>query len=146
MKKIIFFSFLVLAMLSNATRLLAQANGKCLIVNTTSRAEMDKIVASLKGVPSSAYHYTITTHVNGRTSTRSYGTAPLSSVAKLQGRSNSGGAAADGFSDIIVIVKVGGKLGDLQSKIISQIDERLTNHLVVPVRISANNRRIAVAQ
>jgi hypothetical protein len=104
----------------------AQDTAKGLIINTTSQAEVDKIVASLKGADPATYRLTV-----------NYGAAPLSAVGKVGGSSVAVGAGGVAASDVILAVKVITTGKDLQNSIISKLNSSLTKQSFKSVKASA---------
>jgi hypothetical protein len=128
----------VLFVLFGTTVSKAQDTAKGLIINTTSQAEVDKILETLKNEDPSTYRLTVTTtSKGGRQSSKVYGTAALGSIKKIGGSTGpvGGGYAAN---DIVILVKniVRGK--EIQDAVISQLNTSLSKQAMKSVKINAN--------
>ncbi|WP_342327939.1 hypothetical protein [Pedobacter sp. FW305-3-2-15-E-R2A2] len=136
MKKLLIPICASLFLLFGATSSKAQETAKGLIINTSSQAEVDKVLAALKNEDPSTYRLTVTTNTGGRSSSKVYGTAPIGKIAKLRGSSigTRGGLAA---SDIIVVVKVITKGKAIQDAVISQLNTNLTQKSIQSVKLNA---------
>lgn len=136
MKKLFIPICASLFLMFGATQLKAQETAKGLIINTSSQAEVDKVLATLKNEDPSTYRLTVTTNNGGRSSSKVYGTAPIGTIGKLSGSRviGKGGLSA---ADIIVAVKVITKGKDLQNAVISQLNTNLTKKSVQSVKLNA---------
>ncbi|TKC08856.1 hypothetical protein [Pedobacter frigoris] len=124
MKKLFIPTLCAGLLLFGATASKAQT-AKALIVNTTSEAEVNKIVESLKGADPSTYRLTV-----------NYGTAPLSSIGKVGGATVGAGGGFNA-SDVIVIQKIITNGKDLQNSIISKLNTNLSKQSFKSVKLSA---------
>lgn len=127
-----------LFLLFGTTASKAQDTAKGLIINTSSQAEVDKILETLKNEDPSTYRLTVsTTSKEGRKSSKVYGTAALGSIKKIGGSTGpvGGGYAAN---DIVILVKniVRGK--EIQDAVISQLNTSLSKQAMKTVKINAN--------
>lgn len=136
MKKLFIPICASLFLMFGATQLKAQETAKGLIINTSSQAEVDKVLATLKNEDPSTYRLTVTSNNGGRSSSKVYGTAPIGTIGKLSGSRviGKGGLSA---ADIIVAVKVITKGKDLQNAVISQLNTNLTKKSVQSVKLNA---------
>lgn len=116
-----------------------QETAKGLIVNTSSQAEVDKILETLKGQDPSTYRFTVSTSKGGRVSSKTYGTAAIGTIQKIGGASRpvGGGIAAN---DFVLLVKniFSGK--DIQDAVISKLNTNLSKHAVKTVQINRTMR------
>ncbi len=136
MKKLFIPICASLFLMFGATQLKAQETAKGIIINTSSQAEVDKVLASLKNEDPSTYRLTVTTNKGGRSSSKVFGTAPIGTIGKLSGSkiAGKGGLAA---SDIIIAVKVITNGKELQNAVISQLNTNLTQKSVQSVKLNA---------
>lgn len=136
MKKLLIPICASLFLMFGATQLKAQETAKGIIINTSSQAEVDKVLASLKNEDPSTYRLTVTTTKGGRSSSKVFGTAPIGTIGKLSGSkiTGKGGLAA---SDIIIAVKVITNGKELQNAVISQLNTNLTQKSVQSVKLNA---------
>ncbi|SMC39874.1 hypothetical protein [Pedobacter africanus] len=112
-----------------------QETAKGLIVNTSSQAEVDKILESLKGQDPSTYRFTVTNSKGGRLSSKTYGTAALGSIGKIGGTSRpvGGGVAAN---DIVILVKNVFSGKEIQDAVISKLNTNLSKQAIKTVQIN----------
>ena len=116
-----------------------QETAKGLIVSTTSQAEVDKILETLKGQDPSTYRLTVSTSKGGRLSSKTYGTAAIGSIQKVGGASRpvGGGIAAD---DIVILVKNVFSGKDIQDAVISKLNTNLSRQAMKTVQINRTMR------
>lgn len=108
-------------------------SGKALIINTTSKAEIDKIKESLKDADPSTYRMTITTTDKaGKSKVTTLGSAPISEVNKIKGETRLG-AVKGGYaaSDIVILIKNITSSGVLRDNILKQLDTKLSQSATV---------------
>jgi len=140
MKKLIIPACVALMAAFSAQISKAQETSKGLIVSTSSQAEVNKILETLKNEDPSTYRLTVNTKgANGRVSTKVYGTAPLGSMTKVGGGSigRTGGVAAN---DIIILVKNITKGKEIQDAVISQLNTNLTRQSLKTVQVNHSFR------
>ncbi|WP_276088251.1 hypothetical protein [Pedobacter sp. JY14-1] len=140
MKKLVIPACVALMAVFSAQTSKAQETSKGLIVSTSSQAEVDKILATLKNEDPSTYRLTVSTKgKNGRVSNKVYGTAPLGSMTKIGGSTiGRGGSVA--ASDIIILVKNITKGKDIQDAVISQLNTNLTKQSLKTVQVNHSFR------
>lgn len=116
-----------------------QETAKGLIVSTTSQAEVDKILETLKDQDPSTYRLTVSTSKGGRLSSKTYGTAAIGSIRKVGGASRpvGGGIAAD---DIVILVKNVFSGKDIQDAVISKLNTNLSKQAMKTVQINRTMR------
>ncbi|HMO39544.1 MAG TPA: hypothetical protein PKC76_16190 [Saprospiraceae bacterium] len=130
--KPIFSILVIVAMITTYAQAQKVQTGKALIINTTSKAEVDRIKEALKDADPSTYRLTITTDVKGKPKTTTLGSAPVSEVNKIKGATKLG-SARGGYtaSDVVVIVKVITSGYELRDNILKQMDAKLSKSAVV---------------
>lgn len=136
MKKLLIPICASLFLMLGATASNAQETAKGIIINTSSQAEVDKVLATLKDEDPSTYRLTVTTSKGGRTSSKVFGTAPIGTIGKLRG-SKIGAKGGLSASDIIVAVKVITNGKELQNAVISKLNSSLTQKAVQNVKLNA---------
>ncbi|SHE86020.1 hypothetical protein [Pedobacter caeni] len=136
MKKLLIPICASLFLMLGATAANAQETAKGIIINTSSQAEVDKVLATLKNEDPSTYRLTVTTSKGGRSSSKVFGTAPIGTIGKLSG-SKIGAKGGLSASDVIVAVKVITNGKELQNAVISQLNSNLTKKAVQSVKLNA---------
>jgi hypothetical protein len=124
-------------MMLGSTHLMAQDSAKALIINTSSSAETNKILSSLKSADPSTYRLTVSTTSRGKTSNTVYGTAPLSSIGKLNGSTTKIGSGGYQASDVILAVKVITSGKDFQNQLLNKLNKNLTSQSFKTVNTAA---------
>jgi hypothetical protein len=97
-------------------------------IQTESKEEINKILASLEGVDKSTYRLTVVeTQPNGKSKTRTHGAVPIDVVRKLGGgKLVAAGPGITRASDVIIIIKNVTNSAVAQDKVLRSLDTKLS--------------------